>query len=328
MIPPCPKCGATKTDPVPHNFRYDLARAFGYRLQRCSRCRKTRYLPRHDGTYRDSRPVGKKPIELGGIIEDRGTLERTEAPPEPQKHQESVAETSERDGRECPACGSSRYHQTHRTTKERLLRRPAMARCENCRLRFPYPGRPAKNPEALGAAATKPRSAEEEKASKMTKENTPVQAPKQVSSADASYSDLPRCPACGSAKHHRTERNTLERLLGRPPMARCEKCGKRFPYSKARVESPDSKKSGQTPASKGRVKRERGGSPSMEGASHPNADNAGSVGDSSEEESSRCPFCGSTAYRRSRRTTAERLLLRPKMARCSHCRKRFPLSFR
>ena len=328
MIPPCPKCGATKTDPVPHNLSYNLARAFGYRLQRCSRCRKARYLPRHHGTYRDSSPVGKEPKEPGGFAEDPETLKRTEAPPELQKDQVSAAETSERDERKCPACGSIRYHHTHRTTMERLLRRPAMARCENCRLRFPYPGRPAKDPEALGAPATEPRSAEEEKASKMAKENTQVQAPKEGVQSDASYNDSPRCPACGSTKHHRTERNTLERILGRPPMARCEKCGKRFPYSKPRVESPDSKKSGQTPASRGRMRGERSGSGTIEGTAQPNSDNPGSIADSSEEELGRCPFCGSTAYRRSRRTTAERLLLRPKMARCSHCRKRFPFPLR
>jgi DNA-directed RNA polymerase subunit M/transcription elongation factor TFIIS len=211
---------------------------------------------------------------------------------------------------------------------ERLLRHPAMARCENCRSRFPYPGRRARDPEALGAVAAEPRSAEEEKAPKMTKENTQVQAPQQGAPTDTSFSDMPRCPACGSTKHHRTERSTLERMLGRPPMARCEKCGKRFPYSKPRVGSPDSKPSGQTSASRGRMRGERSGSGSMEGTAQPRADNAGSIADSSEEESSRCPFCGSTAYRRSRRTTAERLLLRPKMARCSHCRKRFPFPLR
>jgi hypothetical protein len=328
MISPCPKCGATKTDPVPHNFRYELARVFGYRLQRCSRCRKARYLPRHHRINRDSSPAGKESMKQGGFAQDPVTLMRSEAPPAPQEDHGEVGETSERGGPQCPACGSIRYHQTHRTRMEWLLRRPALARCENCGLRFPYPGRRAKDPEALEVVAIVPRSAEEEKASKMTKEKTQVQALKQEFPADAPYSDLPRCPACGSNKHHRTERNTLERVLGRPPMARCEKCGKRFPYSKSRVESHDSKKSGPTPASKGRVRGERSGSGNMEGTAQPNDDKAGPIADSSEEGSSRCPFCGSTSYRRSRRSAAERLLLRPKMARCSHCRKRFPLPLR
>jgi hypothetical protein len=116
---------------------------------------------------------------------------------------------------------------------------------------------------------------------------------------------LPCCPACGSTKYHRTERTTMERVLQRPPMARCEKCGKRFPYVRRRDEGRDS-----------RTTRE---------SAQPNVDKEGNAADSSNRESSRCPFCGSTAYRRSRRSAAERLLLRPKMARCSHCRKRFPL---
>jgi len=37
-----------------------------------------------------------------------------------------------------------------------------------------------------------------------------------------------------------------------------------------------------------------------------------------------CPECGSTIYRRSRRRFFERLLKRPKMARCLRCGHRFP----
>jgi hypothetical protein len=37
-----------------------------------------------------------------------------------------------------------------------------------------------------------------------------------------------------------------------------------------------------------------------------------------------CPECGSTIYRRSRRRFFERLLKRPKMARCLRCDHRFP----
>ena len=37
-----------------------------------------------------------------------------------------------------------------------------------------------------------------------------------------------------------------------------------------------------------------------------------------------CPECGSTSFRRSRRRWWERLMRRPRMARCSKCRHRFP----
>ena len=38
-----------------------------------------------------------------------------------------------------------------------------------------------------------------------------------------------------------------------------------------------------------------------------------------------CPNCGSTTYRRSHRRVLERLMLRPLMARCRECDRRFPL---
>ena len=37
-----------------------------------------------------------------------------------------------------------------------------------------------------------------------------------------------------------------------------------------------------------------------------------------------CPKCGSTLYRRSRRRWYERLMSRPRMARCLKCDHRFP----
>lgn len=40
-----------------------------------------------------------------------------------------------------------------------------------------------------------------------------------------------------------------------------------------------------------------------------------------------CPKCGSTIYRRSHRRWHERLLKRPKMARCMQCDQRFPYPY-
>ena len=42
------------------------------------------------------------------------------------------------------------------------------------------------------------------------------------------------------------------------------------------------------------------------------------------EDYSSCPFCGNMRYRRSRRRWFERMLKRPRMARCLKCTKRFP----
>ena len=42
------------------------------------------------------------------------------------------------------------------------------------------------------------------------------------------------------------------------------------------------------------------------------------------EHRRRCPKCGSSSYRRSRRRWYERLVRRPRMARCLYCNHRFP----
>ena len=232
MISPCPKCGGTKTDPVPHGVKYELAWAFGYRLQQCSRCRAARYIPRHRGKSRGSSTLGKEPASAPGSGEERGTSGTAEARPAPKEAQVNTANSSDRDMR--------------------------------------------------------------------------------------------RCPACGSTKNHRTHRTTMERLLHRPPIARCEKCGKRFPYFRPHDESPNSVESREAVARMNPMREEGSGSRTTEESAQPNVDKQGTAADSSKRELSRCPFCGSTAYRRSRRSTVEHLLLRPKMARCSHCRKRFP----
>ena len=44
----------------------------------------------------------------------------------------------------------------------------------------------------------------------------------------------------------------------------------------------------------------------------------------SVKDSRRCPRCGATEFRRSRRNLLEHILFRPKMARCRRCRFRFP----
>ena len=89
-----------------------------------------------------------------------------------------------------------------------------------------------------GGAGSRISTAEENQVPKMTKENTQGEVPQEAAQARSSNDDVPKCPSCGSAKYHRTERTALERALQRPPMARCERCGKRFPY----VTHPDEPK--------------------------------------------------------------------------------------
>jgi predicted RNA-binding Zn-ribbon protein involved in translation (DUF1610 family) len=164
--------------------------------------------------------------------------------------------------------------------------------------------------EILKQGAAVSRFAKEERVSTMAKDSTQPEFAKQVNAAAPSDGDLHSCPACGSTKNHRTRRTTMERMLGRPPMARCESCGMRFLYFGHHDESPDSVKSREAAASATHVGEEGRGSRTTT--------------DPSDQELSCCPFCGSTAYQRSRRTTLEHLLLRPKMARCRSCWKRFP----
>jgi hypothetical protein len=307
---------------------YKLVWAFGYRLHECARCRRPRFIPRHDGKSPYSSQLGKEPVSAPPFVEERVALRTAEENPESKvTKQVTAADSSERGLRRCPDCGSTKYHRTKRTTLEHLLLRPRMARCEKCGLRFPYPGRPEKYPDPLKAgepAATLPRSAEEERAPKTAEENPEPQVTGQVTAADSSERGLRRCPVCGSTKYHRTKRTTLEHLLLRPRMARCEKCGLRFPYPGRPEKFPDLLKVREPAETVPRPVEERRAPEMAEESSQPKLTQQVTVVDYSNHGLHRCPVCGSTEYRRSRRTPLERILLRPRMARCRNCRKRFP----
>jgi hypothetical protein len=104
MASPCKKCGAEKTESVPHGVLYQLAQVFGYRLRMCSRCRRLRLFPL---LSRPSAPVENptKPDNPGG----------------------------------CPRCGSTDWRRSHCRFWERLIGRRRMVRCQACRARFPRP---------------------------------------------------------------------------------------------------------------------------------------------------------------------------------------------
>jgi transcription elongation factor Elf1 len=328
MTSPCPRCGHTKTDPVGHGLMYKLVWAFGYRLHECAQCGAPRFLPRHDGESPDSSRLGKEPVRAPPFAEERGALRTAEESPEPKvTTQVTAADSSDRGLRRCPVCGSTEYHRTKRTTLERILSRSKVAHCEKCGLRFPYPGHPHRSSGSveLGeAVATVPRSAEEKRASKMAEEITQPKVTKQVTGADSSNRGLRRCPTCGSAEYHRTKRTTLEHLLLRPRMARCEKCGLRFPYAGHREKYPDPLKVVEPAATVLRPAEERRAPEMAEESSQPKVTQPVIVVDYSNHGLRRCPDCGSSKYHRSERTTLDRVLLRPALAHCEKCGARFP----
>ena len=51
-----------------------------------------------------------------------------------------------------------------------------------------------------------------------------------VAEATDDFEEYQLCPKCGSTNYHRSHRRWWERWLKRPKMARCMKCGHRFPY--------------------------------------------------------------------------------------------------
>jgi len=328
MTSPCPRCGDAKIDPVRHGLMYKLVWAFGYRLHECARCRAPRLIPRHNGKPPYSSQLGKGPVSAPPFAEERGALRTAEENLEPKvTKQVTAADSSERGLRRCPACGSTAYHRTHRTTLERILSRPRMARCERCGVRFPYPGHRDRSSGLIKLReplATVPCSAAEKRAPRMAEDNTQPKVTKQVAGADSSNRGLHRCPTCGSTAYHRTRRTTLEHLLLRPRMARCEKCGLRFPYPGHHEEHPEPLKVAEPGATVPRPAEERRAPKMAEESSQPKVTQQVTVVDYSNHGLRRCPDCGSSKYHRSRRTTLERLLLRPAMAHCEKCGARFP----
>jgi len=225
----------------------------------------------------------------------------------------------------CPTCGSTRYHRTHRTRLEHFLSRPAMARCEKCGLRFPYPGHrdgssgPAELEEA---AAPVIQPSKERRSPEIAEESSKPKVTEPDMEADSSNGELPRCPTCGGTRYHRTRRTALERFLSRPAMARCETCGLRFPYPGRPEGSSGSVELEEAPVLQPSEERR---SPEMaEESSRAEVTKPVTDADASNGELPRCPTCGGTRYYRTHRTRLERFLSRPPMARCEKCEARFP----
>ncbi len=118
---PCRRCGSTKTGSVGHGWMYRAARAFGYRLRTCGGCHRLRLIRREP----DAEPeVIARP-------------QRDAAPP--LRMEAAVG---------CPYCGSERIRRSRRRWFDHLLKRPKMARCRDCRRRFPSPQIPSSSTES------------------------------------------------------------------------------------------------------------------------------------------------------------------------------------
>jgi DNA-directed RNA polymerase subunit M/transcription elongation factor TFIIS len=233
MASPCPRCGAARTDPVPHGIMYNLVRLFGYRLHRCSQCRLPRFLPRNGKKSHVSGNLGKEPAAAPPLVEKRTFPDQAKEKPQAREDQATAAPSSKTRSGRCPDCGSSRYQRSHRTTVERLLGRPRMAQCKNCGARFPYPRhgeRPPAAPQSVEQGVSVSQLAEERRSPEIALGDAEPNGAERVTTADAYQRGRWCCPACGSTDYRRSQRTALERILLRPRMARCRKCRKRFPY--------------------------------------------------------------------------------------------------
>ncbi len=110
MATPCRRCGTTKTEPVSRGALRGLARVLGFKLRRCARCQRRRWL-----REKDFRRAGKASVIA------------TAPPPDPDGYNG------------CPRCGADEFITVSRNLVERLLRRAPMARCKSCGKRFSVP---------------------------------------------------------------------------------------------------------------------------------------------------------------------------------------------
>lgn len=144
MATRCRKCGGTRWMPAARGLLQQLAKASGYHLLECCACRRYRLSPRRAKKTPASdleASRGQSPISESAAV----------APPEPpsaidvSEERELKATTPSKSAKagalsnRCPNCGSKNYRRSQRTKMERLLKKPAMARCRECRARFPLP---------------------------------------------------------------------------------------------------------------------------------------------------------------------------------------------
>jgi hypothetical protein len=126
MPSPCRKCGSTKTEPVHHGLAYRFVRILGYRLRKCSRCRRTRILPE---SLRKMRSYS----QAASATSAANAIGPAAVPP-------GISNDFDPDGFDgCPRCGNLSFDRAPRNWIERGLGLAHMARCRSCGKRFPYP---------------------------------------------------------------------------------------------------------------------------------------------------------------------------------------------
>jgi len=156
----------------------------------------------------------------------------------------------------CPRCGHTKTESVHHGLIYNTLYAMGyrLRRCSFCNRRrlFKQGGRDRPHPddmtveelrerfnrklaEALAKESAAPESSEGKMASGSSQKSpgqgtqarqSSVSVTKEVDECD----DYRLCPQCGSTVYRRSRRRWYERLLNRRRMARCIKCGHRFPY--------------------------------------------------------------------------------------------------
>jgi hypothetical protein len=160
MEPPCPWCGANKTESVPHGFIYNLLWRIGYHLRRCSCCNRKRILKRGDRnqprpdemtweelTERFNREVAEaKSVMYKASYGHVRNMAANSLPESSGLRTQSTGSAvgvldanDDRGYGACPKCGSTAFRLSHRYWYEKILGRPKMAGCFGCGCRFPYP---------------------------------------------------------------------------------------------------------------------------------------------------------------------------------------------
>jgi len=149
MAKPCAQCGSTKTRPT-SGLRARLVKIVGWRLRRCSKCRRLRLLPaavvRADraariARHRERQRGGSLPVEAPAPVPVAPPIAPLVAPepavaPAAAANDAEVEDKWERSSR-CPYCGTAKTRPSKRTLWDHLLGRAKMMKCDVCWKRFP-----------------------------------------------------------------------------------------------------------------------------------------------------------------------------------------------
>lgn len=199
MSEPCPRCGGTKTDPVPKTrtmVRF-WARLLGYELRQCGRCRHLRWM--------DPQEFHKPPEDHGAPAPGPAVQAVVQPAVRP-----AVQPAAEPVGASAPADGPAAHTVFASAPVDDAAARPVGASASAAEAHE----QPAV--ATVAAAVDEPSRAAE----------TPL--------ASAGARRRASCPQCGSPNSRRSRRRLLDRLLLRGPLARCRECDCRFSLARER----------------------------------------------------------------------------------------------